>query len=424
MRTIFIVALNRGPMGHDKRRSLGETVINTRTNLARRFAGLTAVIAVALSACGGDDDDTADEAPEPAAADAGAEPAEEVPSPSDVGVETTDAGGATGETTPNDSMESEDPIEVKLGNFGIVSSAPGYPIALNEDAFAANGIDLVQNPPVYNAADIVTTLLTGDADIIYTGMTAPVAAVAAGQEVRVIAVTASGFALEIALNNDVLASLEEQGITADSPLADRLGALRGLTLATSAAGSSADVVLRYALEKYGVDPDSDLTIQPAPDVPSIVAAAREGAADGVAGIVGGPASILSNDGGAEVFINLANDDDEIALLPLQVLVTTPDYIADHPDAVCRIVAAFAVGRDALANGLSTEQHDELKELTAPDMDPVLFDNTLADLAVRGGQDFALTQAQLDVAAAVHNMTAISPFEGTLADIADNQFADC
>lgn len=50
------------------------------------------------------------------------------------------------------------------------------------------------------------------------------------------------------------------GITASTPLADRIKKAKGLKIAVNAPGSGQDKLIRYVLQEHGLDPDKDVTI--------------------------------------------------------------------------------------------------------------------------------------------------------------------
>lgn len=50
------------------------------------------------------------------------------------------------------------------------------------------------------------------------------------------------------------------GITASTPLADRIKKAKGLKIAVNAPGSGQDKLIRYVLKQHGLDPDKDVTI--------------------------------------------------------------------------------------------------------------------------------------------------------------------
>lgn len=319
--------------------------------------------------------------------------------------------------------ESESHGEVRLANFGHLPATLPLNYALENDLFTANGVELIENPPIYNAAEAIQTLFSGDADMGYIGISAAIQGVEAGRDVRVVAVVAGKFPLEIALTNEVLAELAEEGITVDSPLEEKVAALAGMTLASPAAGSTTDLVLRYSIEQHGINPDSDLTIQPVGDAAAIVAAAREGAVHGVVGTTGGPTTLAASQGFAEVFINFADQDEQLGQLPIHVLVTSTEFLEENPDAVAGVVTAFQTGRAAIVAGLSTEELAALKDVVSPDMDQQLWDATIEQMLPLFDGSMAVSETQFDISVGVVNVGADTPVTATFDEVIDNSVVE-
>jgi NitT/TauT family transport system substrate-binding protein len=333
------------------------------------------------------------------------------------------AAGATDTTVPPAEAPSGELETVRLANFGHLPATLPYDYALANDLFEANGVEIAENPAIFNAAEAIQTLFTGDADVGYIGISAPIQGVEVGRDVRVIGVVAGKFPLEVALTNETLEELEANGVTVDSSIEDKVAALEGLTLASPAAGSTTDLVFRYAVDKYGLDPDSDLTIQPVGDAAAIVAAARQGAVDGVIATTGGPSTLAESEGFAQVFINFAEQDPDLGQLPIHVLVTSTDYLEEHPEAVEGVVNAFYQARQAIEAGLSPEELVALKETVAPDMEQGLWDTTIEQILPLFTGSMAVTPEQYDISVAVVDIGADTPTTATFEEVVDNSVVE-
>lgn len=348
-------------------------------------AVLTAVLvagALLVAACGGSDSSSESNAPG------------------------TDGGGS-GELTT-----------VRMANFGYLPSTLPFDYAYSSGLFQENGVDVKLNPPIYNAADAINTLVTGDADMAFVGATAVVAAADAGRDVVLVGTVSSGFPLEVALTTAAMEKLAAQGITAESPIEARVEALKGLTLAGPGAGSTTDLVMRKTIESYGIDPNNDVKLQPLADQAAIVAAARESRVDGIVATTGGPTSLAAGEGFAEIFINFGEVNEELSNTPLHVMATSRSFLEKNPEAVRGVLTAMQESRKAVVAGLTAEELAEQKEISSPDMDEALYLQITEDFTPLWDGPITFTEEQFDLTLAIHNAGADTPATVTFEDVVD------
>lgn len=120
-------------------------------------------------------------------------------------------------------------------------------------------------------------VIGGSANIGSSALGDLIGAVAQGQDVKVFGVFTVGSTTGIVVRQSVA---DEKGVTPQSPIEQRVQALKGLKLAISTPGSGTDTTLRYVLQKYGVDPERDVEILTTGAVVNSMAAYAQGSADG------------------------------------------------------------------------------------------------------------------------------------------------
>jgi ABC-type nitrate/sulfonate/bicarbonate transport system substrate-binding protein len=128
---------------------------------------------------------------------------------------------------------------------------------------AAAGLSVDWGPPTPGASIAMTTALNGQEDIVEISGSGAIATAGTGQPSRVFALASnpgmySGFALQQA----VAARLEAAGVMPNSPLADRMHALKGLTIFSNSAGGPIEISFRSAFQEFGMNADTDVTFQP------------------------------------------------------------------------------------------------------------------------------------------------------------------
>jgi NitT/TauT family transport system substrate-binding protein len=329
-------------------------------------------------------------------------------------------------SAPTEGQESnaaaeDDLITVKWAFPGHVPLYMTQDYAMAHGLFQENGIELDEQPSIFNAAEVLQIVLSGDADMAFTSPVVAFAAVDQGQDAVIVA-NVTGSPIDIALSTDTMAALSEDGVTAESSMEDKLAALEGLTLAHPGVGSGTETIFLLTLDKYGVDSGS-MTLQPITDPAAMTAAAREGAVDGVIHTTAGVPTQLVGDGVAELFISIGSEDDEIGAIPSLGLVTTQRFLDENPDAVERVIRTFQASRDAILSAgeddLSTvkaefypDYNEELYYISLEQLKPVIAEGTMT-----------MTEAMFDGLLAAYNATLNSPADLIIDDVYDGSLVE-
>ena len=134
----------------------------------------------------------------------------------------------------------------------------------------------------------------------------------------------------LAVNTLGVLHILEKGETVNS-VAD----LKGKTLYTSGQGSNPEYILRYVLEKNGLDPDKDLKIEFVASNDEITAAVLSGKADLV--MIAEPAAttVLKKAEGFRRALDISAEWDKVCETPLMMgcVVVRADFLSEHEDAV-------------------------------------------------------------------------------------------
>jgi NitT/TauT family transport system substrate-binding protein len=103
---------------------------------------------------------------------------------------------------------------------------------------------------------IVDSVLAGQVEFGSPGTADALQAIRQGAKLKIIAAVVNNMLVTV-VRDDVLQKL---GVSPTAPIADRIRALKGLTIGTGAVGSTLYQVLRSYLKQYGVDPDNDMRV--------------------------------------------------------------------------------------------------------------------------------------------------------------------
>ena len=149
-------------------------------------------------------------------------------------------------------------------------------IADKKGFFKDAGLD-VEIVNAGSGSKAAAAVIGGSAQVGASDLGDMVGAAEKGQDVKIFAGLVSRPTVGIVLRKSVA---ERLGISDQTPVEQRIRALKGLKMSISTPGSGTDVMLRYLLSAYGVDPERDLEILTTGSVVNSLAAYAQGAADG------------------------------------------------------------------------------------------------------------------------------------------------
>jgi NitT/TauT family transport system substrate-binding protein len=143
----------------------------------------------------------------------------------------------------------------------IKSAAPSLTIAVPLTMVAnhtdkAHGFAVDLQASGTSSTIIVDAVLAGQAEFGSPGTADALQAIRQGAKLKIIAAIVDN--LQVMVIRDGV--LQKLGVPPTAPIADRVRALKGLTIGTGAVGSTHYQILRGYLKQYGVDPDKDVRL--------------------------------------------------------------------------------------------------------------------------------------------------------------------
>ena len=268
-------------------------------------------------------------------------------------------------------------------------------------------------PP--SSADVVTLLTSDQADVAFAAPSAFYAAVNQGRPLLNYATAQKGPTLGVTISNKLKDELEAAGITEDSPIAERVAALEGRTIAGVGAGSATHAMMMMALEEAGLNPETDVTYLPVPDHTEASNAVREDVADAYVAAL--PALLTGGlDGWGTLWFAFV-EVPAIGDMPWIEFTARTDFAEEHPEAIRAILRAlWRVSEDFEQN--PDEVARVLKENWYPDMDQALFDASFQMSIPTFSNGILPTEDGLARSLAVVNATAEIPIELTFDQVYD------
>jgi NitT/TauT family transport system substrate-binding protein len=157
----------------------------------------------------------------------------------------------------------------------IVLWAPMY-VARRLGYFREEGVDL-DVIAVKSGPETLAALNAGSAHVAMGFPATPINAITRGHKVKMFAALSNQFVTQLIIQGNAASRL---GLTAATPVDERIRKLKGLKLATNGSGSAADYLLQNLVKSVGLKPDADISIVPVGDAQATLAAFQQKRIDG------------------------------------------------------------------------------------------------------------------------------------------------
>lgn len=202
--------------------------------------------------------------------------------------------------------------------------------------FSDEGLDLELIVTNANQTPIAA-MLSGGVDLSGIGIQAGFAARAKKLPIKLVAPVTSAYTSTLFIRKDVAKRLN---VSRQSPLPDRVKALRGLNLATTAIGSGPHLMYRFLFAQNGMNADKDATVVPTGDASPTLAAMSRGIIDVACFSPPVPEKAVA-DGYAEILIDFnAGDVPEATGMTYTALIASEEKFAKDPDTLSGIIRAM------------------------------------------------------------------------------------
>ena len=257
-------------------------------------------------------------------------------------------------------VHAETMVRVAAGTEGLVH----VPLYLAIDAGFMKeegiGVELVQ---FRGGGAAISGLASGNAEFCSCAIQNAINAAVKGAGLKLIGTLESEYASNVVIRGEVAKRL---GITRETPVERRLAALRGLKIAVSGNGGSADFLMRYLARRAGLSPERDLTILYMSGNGPMLAAFSAGRIDGFA--LSSPTSDIAmlRYKGA-MLLNMARGEyAELRGYPSIALSARASWLKVHPDLARGFLRALAKadrmisGRPDAAKGIVRKRFADIE----------------------------------------------------------------
>jgi NitT/TauT family transport system substrate-binding protein len=210
-------------------------------------------------------------------------------------------------------------------------------VAQAEGFFEEENLD-VESVVVKGGANVVASVLSGDAAVGATATSSIIEAVNQGREVKSFAGIMNQYASNVVIKESMA---QQKGITEASSVEEKAQALEGLKIGITSPGSGTDTLIRYLLEeKAGLNPDRDATLVPLGGGSEILAAFNQDDIDAFS--LSSPTSdkaVVEGDG--IMLLNLSEGEvPELDGISYISLVATNEAFEENPETIRRVYRAI------------------------------------------------------------------------------------
>jgi NitT/TauT family transport system substrate-binding protein len=183
--------------------------------------------------------------------------------------------------------------------------------------------------------------------------------------------------------------MQSKGLTPQSPLKERVLALKGARIGVATVGGGPAQYGRYLLRSHGLDPEKDAIFLPVGQAATRIAALREKQVDVFIG--GAPdAEVTEAEGYGVLYISLAKDVPVFQDFVDIVLTTTNDFAEKNPEAVRRVARTIARANNLLQTDPKAAT-SALKQ-AFPKVDPAVMDQAVANVRLAFRRDALMNES--------------------------------
>ncbi len=242
---------------------------------------------------------------------------------------------------------------------------------IEPDIWGKQGIAITVTDFRGNSSNCVAAVIAQAMDVCQVGTTSGTDAIAEGADLKVIAVN-TGPINEIVLSTK---TVERLGVKPDAPVADRVRALKGLRIVSSAPGTAHYVTLTYMLRQVGLQM-SDLQFRTLGDPLAMMQSIRNNAIDGALWSIGSLGGNIS-DGTGVRWISIPHGDvPELREVPYVSIYARGDWVQKNPELAAKIQAGLAEAIDRIKKDTGNPS-PRIKERFFPQLDQAIWDDGYA-----------------------------------------------
>src|SRR6266566_3520776 len=263
--------------------------------------------------------------------------------------------------------DAQAPRKVKMTIPVIAHSMTPVFLAQNKGFFTEEKLEVDITSTAGGGPDI-RALIAGDVEFSFTTGDNVILAQQEGKRLLMVMSGLHRLFINWAMHKDVA---KTKGVTESMPLADKIKALKGLTVGVTNPGALTAHLAAFVIRKAGYNPQQDVNVIPIGSGPTWLAALENRKVDVALTAPPVPETAISR-GLAIMFINNAKGEDpSIPEFLMENLVARPETVAKEADLVRRMVRALTRANQWALKSSPEQVADALKPFMAK-IDPELL----------------------------------------------------
>lgn len=296
-----------------------------------------------------------------------------------------------------------------------LSMTPVY-LAQAKGFFTEEGLD-VEIIPTSGGGPDIRALIAGEVEFSFTTGDNVILANQEGKPLTMVMSGLHRLFINWAMHKEVA---KEKGITETTPLADKLKALKGLTVGATTPAALTAHLAAFVIRKAGYVPQQDVKIIPIGSGPTWLAAVENRKVDLALTAPPIPETAISR-GHAIMFINnTKGEDPSVPEFLMENLVVRPEMAKKDPDLVRRAVRALLkANKWALSN--TPEQVAEALRPTFAKIDPAIHLTGVRSVLPTLSPDGRTTERSLQVTQDILEVAGLLKKRVAYSEIISNEF---
>ncbi len=206
----------------------------------------------------------------------------------------------------------------------------------------------------------IQALLTGDVQLTITPGVGQMDAFRQGRKILAVFNALDKNIINVVMRKEVA---EERGVNSQSPLDQKLRALKGLKIAGTRPGALTYQQAEYLVRRAGYEPQRDVQIVGAGEGAALIAALETGQVDVVLQSVPVPEQIVARGRGIMLINNAAGEDPSIVPFNMSTVLVTPEYAERNAEIVARFVRASRKANEWIAQATP----EQIADAVSPDL---------------------------------------------------------
>ncbi|WP_018000545.1 ABC transporter substrate-binding protein [Paracoccus sp. N5] len=244
-----------------------------------------------------------------------------------------------------------------------------------------------------SGSKVAAAVAGGSADVGMTAASTSLFLRNEGVDIRLLAPLATQYTTGIVFSEKWAA---DHGITRESPLENKLAALKGARLATPG-GSAGEHILRYLAIKAGLDADREMVIVPmGSDIGTYQTALEQGQIDGISLSAPSPDLAVRNLNAVYAFNLPMGEVKELDGFLYTVAMTNGAWVDSNPEAAAKVVKAIEMATSAMHDDATSAQvRDKVRERYFDTIEPDLFADIWEQARVYAPKQMQIERADVE-----------------------------